>query len=100
MTSMTRFFSCWALVLGVAVGSAFAQDSMQLIDGRFVIGAKMTATDDGVVVHFKNGDVLVRDALVKTSTVMGVERAGASWDGVSGLRPFSRFAKTTTVGVY
>ena len=22
------------------------------------------------------------------------------WDGVSGLRPFSRFAKTTTVGVY
>jgi len=26
--------------------------------------------------------------------------AAYPWDGVSGLRPFSRFAKTTTVGVY
>ncbi|HYC79287.1 MAG TPA: DUF1570 domain-containing protein, partial [Planctomycetota bacterium] len=53
-------FSC-AVVQG--------QDSLQLTDGRFVIGPSMTRTPEGVTVHFKNGDVFVPKELVKEASV-------------------------------
>ena len=48
------------------------QDMLQLVDGRFVQGAgiKMTRTPEGVKIHFKNGDVLVR----KPDELMGKVR--------------------------
>lgn len=45
-----------------------AQDSLQLKDGRFVFGKKMTATEDGVTVHFDNGDVKVPKSLIQSCT--------------------------------
>lgn len=58
------------VALGLPVG---AQDSMQLVDGRFVFGPTMTRKADGVVVHYKNGDVHVPAALVKEASVSKVE---------------------------
>jgi tetratricopeptide (TPR) repeat protein len=60
----------WVVALGVATVSLRAQDSLQLSDGRFLIGPKMERKDDGILVRFQNGDVFVPKDLVKTSTVL------------------------------
>jgi tetratricopeptide (TPR) repeat protein len=67
-----------AFVLFVTLAAAAplrSQDMIQLTDGRFVQGAglKMTRTPDGVKVHFKNGDVLVRKELVREAVVSKTE---------------------------
>jgi hypothetical protein len=53
------------------------QDLLQLKDGRFVRhdGVSMTRTPDGVKVHFKNGDVLVKKDLVREASVSKTEGA-------------------------
>jgi tetratricopeptide (TPR) repeat protein len=61
------------LVLACIVAAARAQDVIQLTDGRFVQGPVMTRTPDGVKVHFKNGDVLVRKDLVRDACVSKTE---------------------------
>lgn len=66
---MTRLLSSLALLL-VAAGGA-AQDSLQLTDGRFVTGPKMSAgPDGGVVLELQFGEILVPASLVKESTVV------------------------------
>ncbi|MEE2886119.1 MAG: hypothetical protein VX951_01695 [Planctomycetota bacterium] len=45
-----------------------AQDSLQLKDGRFVFGKRMTASVDGVTVHFDNGNVKVPKELIRSCT--------------------------------
>lgn len=63
---------CLVLLAGLAQ-AATAQDSMQLKDGRFVSGPRMTRTAAGVVVHFEAGDVLVPKELVKGASVSARE---------------------------
>ncbi|MCA9321140.1 MAG: hypothetical protein KDB53_10410, partial [Planctomycetes bacterium] len=63
-------------VLAQAPGEDVPIDTLQLNDGRFFEGKRMTRTPDGIVIHFENGDVLVDRLLVKdslTSKVEGVE---------------------------
>lgn len=62
-----RVFTATFLIAATAIAGQ-AQDSLQLHDGRFVVGPKMTRTAEGVVVHFDAGDVKVLDALVKSCT--------------------------------
>ncbi len=56
---------CAALILS---GFARSQDSLQLKDGRVLIGQKMTRSSGGILVHFKNGDVLIRSELIRECT--------------------------------
>lgn len=65
-----------ALIAALAAATLPAQDSLQLADGRFVIGPKMTRQEDGIVVHFTNGDVKVMNDLVKTCTALGGNEQG------------------------
>ncbi|MEZ5963451.1 MAG: hypothetical protein R3F56_06355 [Planctomycetota bacterium] len=62
----------WA---GGAVGAA-AQDCLQLTDGRFVSGPKMTRKADGVTIHLDSGDVVVPKSMVKVASVSATD-AGA-----------------------
>jgi hypothetical protein len=59
--------ACAALLFAAA--AAPAQDSMQLTDGRFISGPPMTRKAEGVVVHYRNGDVLIPKVLVKEASV-------------------------------
>lgn len=70
-----------------------AQDSLQLTDGRFVIGPKMTRAEDGIVIHFDHGDVKVLNDIVKACTAMGAIEDGNWTDEekeklAKGLVPF------------
>lgn len=60
--------ACVSLALAAA-----AQDSMQLNDGRFVSGPKMTRTATGIKVHFDAGDIEVPKAMVKAASVSARE---------------------------
>ena len=59
---------CFVLGCFVLAPGGTAQDSVQLLDGTFVLDKKMTRTADGVVVHFDNGDVLIREARIQSTT--------------------------------
>lgn len=56
---------------------ASAQDSLQLADGRFVSGPRMTRTPHGVVVHCGAGDILVPKDQVKFASVSAREEGMA-----------------------
>jgi tetratricopeptide (TPR) repeat protein len=64
MKAITRFR---AVVVATAalLAPLAAQDSLQLKDGRFVLGPTMTRKADGVVVHYKYGDVFVANDLIR-----------------------------------
>ena len=71
-----------ALAVGLAAGltgAASAQDSLQLTDGRFVVGPKMSRDERGVVVHFNNGEVLVRSDLVRDCTALDASANAQKW---------------------
>ena len=59
------------IFLGLAAGPAFAQDSLQLDDGRFVSGPKMERAGDKVIIHFDHGDVSIPITSVKSSSLGG-----------------------------
>ncbi|MHC5064385.1 MAG: tetratricopeptide repeat protein [Planctomycetota bacterium] len=65
-----------AVILGMPLA---AQDSLQLMDGRIIIGPKMSRSDAGVTVHFENGDVTVPKNLIRLSTVGGQEDKEVQW---------------------
>src|SRR5690606_4004576 len=50
-----------------------SQDSMQLKDGRFVIDKKIEKHEQGAVVHYTHGDVIVPQALIRACTSFEVE---------------------------
>jgi len=52
-----------------------AQDSLQLKDGRFVSGPKMTRTAAGISIHFDAGDVSVPKDMVKVASVSASDTA-------------------------
>jgi len=57
-------------VLGYLLcAGAAAQDSMQLVDGRFVTGPRMVRSGEGVTLHYHSGEILVPAALVKSAAV-------------------------------
>lgn len=57
------------LVAAVAIPlAAPAQDMVQLNDGRVVEGQSMTLKPDGVVIHYKNGDVHIPKDMVKVAS--------------------------------
>ncbi len=62
-----------AVVAFACVVVASAQDAVQLTDGRFVTGPPMTRTPNGVVIHYKNGDVTIPKTLVREAAVSKVE---------------------------
>ena len=66
----TSYLICAAMaaISFSAVSPAQAHNSLQLKDGRFVMGKKMTKLDAGVTIHFKNGDVLIKDAMIKNTS--------------------------------
>src|SRR5262245_47482671 len=70
---MKAFQGFIALTLVGAVASG--QDALQLTNGRCVTGPAMTRTPGGVRIHFKNGDVLVKTALVREAAVARSEGA-------------------------
>jgi tetratricopeptide (TPR) repeat protein len=74
MSSSRSPFVVPLLAAALAAGLC-AQDMIQLKDGRFVqtAGVKMTRTPEGVKVHFKNGDVMVKKDLVLEAAVSKTE---------------------------
>lgn len=69
-----------AILVMFAAGAALAaQDSLQLIDGRFVFGPKIERHQKGVVIHYPHGDVVVPQALIKTCTALDAAANDASW---------------------
>lgn len=56
-----------------------AQDSLQLMDGRIFSDHEMSRSDLGVTVHFKNGDILVPNSLIRLSTVGGIVDSAVKW---------------------
>lgn len=69
-----------SIVLVVAASAALAaQDSLQLVDGRFVFGAKIERHEKGVVIHYQNGDVVVPQAMIKSCTALDAGANDANW---------------------
>lgn len=58
------------LLASMFAATLAAQDSLQLTDGRFVIGPRMSKKGQDIVIHYQNGDVTVPKAIVKASTVL------------------------------
>ena len=50
-----------------------AQDSSQLKDGRFVIDKKIAKHDEGAIIHFTHGDIIVPQALIQACTAFEVD---------------------------
>jgi hypothetical protein len=71
-------FRPWSsyVAAALAVAAAAAQDSLQLKDGRFVSGPKMSRAPEGIVIHLEAGDVTVPKDLVKAAAASGT-KAGA-----------------------
>ncbi len=69
MRMLSASSRCLAIFAALCATSA-AQDSMQLTDGRFVTGPKMSRDEHGIVIHLKAGDVRVPSALVKETSVL------------------------------
>jgi len=67
-------------VAGFAMAGLGAQDSLQLTDGRFVMGQRMTRHERGVTIHYTNGDVVVPRQLIRECSVveMTAEERGYS----------------------
>lgn len=61
--------AAWAVWAALLVGAAGAQDSLQLKDGRFLLGVPMTRDASGVTVRFQFGDVVIPEAMVKDCSV-------------------------------
>ena len=67
------------LVLALAIPAGLAaQDSLQLTDGRFITGPKMSRDDEGVTLHLEAGDILVPADMVKEASVADDSVANAS----------------------
>ncbi len=78
----TPLFLCLALLTVSAAppgsGSQGGGDSMlSLTDGRVFVGLDMEHAEDGVLVHFDNGDVTVPARLVRDVIIGGIEEAVA-----------------------
>ncbi|HEB52415.1 MAG TPA: DUF1570 domain-containing protein [bacterium] len=58
---------------------ATAQDSMQLTDGRFVIDQKITREDNGALIHYQHGKVLVPFELIRECSAFTVDTVESSW---------------------
>jgi tetratricopeptide (TPR) repeat protein len=56
-----------------------AQDSMQLKDGRFVIDKKIEKHEQGAIVHYQHGDVIVPKSLIRACTSFEVEAQDSNW---------------------
>ncbi|MEN8150681.1 MAG: hypothetical protein ABFS86_12735 [Planctomycetota bacterium] len=65
-----KIIATTAAVLLLLAGTA-AADLMLLEDGRIVDGKKLTKTDEGVTIHFDNGEVFVPKALVREVVIEG-----------------------------
>lgn len=57
------------MAIGVLAAAITAQDSLQLKDGRFLIGPKMERSGDNVVVRFDHGLATIPMSLIKVATV-------------------------------
>ena len=68
--------------LGLAP-SAWAQDSLQLNDSRFVTGHKMDVVGDKIVIHFPHGDISVPRSMVKEAVIKGAAEASLGSDDQS-----------------
>ncbi len=62
---MRAYLAIAALIAG---GHVAAQDSIQLLDARFVMDKKMTRNADGVTVHFDNGDIFISTDKIQSTT--------------------------------
>lgn len=61
-----------ALLVPFALAAvAAAQDSLQLKDGRFLIGPKMELAGEFMMIHFDHGTIGVPRSMIKSSTVLG-----------------------------
>ena len=58
----------FAAAAALSLAGAAAQDSIQLTDGRFIVDQKISRHDDGAVIHFEHGDVVVPQALIRSCT--------------------------------
>ncbi|MCK5943144.1 MAG: tetratricopeptide repeat protein [Planctomycetes bacterium] len=81
---MTAFHHLRALplaitsALGLAAG-AIAQDSIQLTDGRFIIDQKISRHEQGAVIHYQHGDVVVPKNLIRSCTAFTAEAVESSY---------------------
>jgi tetratricopeptide (TPR) repeat protein len=65
-----------ALLVAAAAG---AQDSLQLVDGRFVMGQRMSRHAHGVTIHYPSGDVNVPRELIRECTVLELRAEEKGW---------------------
>ncbi len=67
---MTILKTCFLITAACAAlnPASVAQESLQFIDGRFVMNKKMTKDDKGVMVHFDNGDVYIPSSMIRATT--------------------------------
>lgn len=76
-----RIRSTLALLLLVSLNTRTSAqsegDAIQLNDGRFVFGPKMTRTAQGITIHFDSAEVVVPASMIKEATC-SVNEGGAS----------------------
>lgn len=78
MPNSSRLFTL--LIINLSwIATVGAQDSLQLMDGRIITNQEMTRSSQGVTIHFKNGDVVVSNSMIRLSTVGGVVGTDAKW---------------------
>tara|TARA_R110002072_G_scaffold46591_10_gene129177 strand:+ start:207005 stop:208555 length:1551 start_codon:yes stop_codon:yes gene_type:complete len=70
-----------AIALSIAAFTTLlpAQDSLQLKDGRFVIDKKIAKHEEGAIIHFTHGDIIVPQKLIQACTAFEVKVTESSY---------------------
>ncbi|MFK7740548.1 MAG: tetratricopeptide repeat protein [Planctomycetota bacterium] len=85
MTMRNRLFLSLA-ALAATAPLAFAQDSLQLTDGRFVIDKKIEKHEQGAVIHYQHGDVIVPKAMIRECSAFEMDAAEQGWSDADLVR--------------